>query len=97
VSWVDAMAYCQWVYKRLKELAGKRLTESEMMDEAAMALWQGLAKGKLGVGLPSEVEWEKTARGIDGRIYPWDDNPDPEYANLTPLLAQRVYPLVDVF
>jgi formylglycine-generating enzyme required for sulfatase activity len=47
----------------------------------AYCVWLSQKTGKQ-YCLPSEAEWEKAARGVDRRVYPWGDQFGPERANI---------------
>jgi formylglycine-generating enzyme required for sulfatase activity len=49
-------------------------------DALAYAAWLGEATGKTW-RLPDAWQWEKAARGTDGRIFPWGDLWDPARLN----------------
>ncbi len=49
-------------------------------DARTYAAWLSRKTGRLW-RLPTEEEWEKAARGIDGRRFPWGEDFDPARAN----------------
>lgn len=48
--------------------------EVDYWDAYAYAKWKGR-------DLPTEEEWEKAARGTQGFLYPWGNDPDPKKTN----------------
>ena len=72
ISWHEALAYCNWLNEALKT--------SPALESWEIA--QLVRSGQWRVSLPSELEWEKSARGgLVGMIFPWGDNLDPKWAN----------------
>jgi formylglycine-generating enzyme required for sulfatase activity/serine/threonine protein kinase len=54
-------------------------------DATAFTRWASQVMGRI-VRLPTEAEWEKAARGTDGRTWPWgDQSPDSSRCNTSGL------------
>jgi serine/threonine-protein kinase len=58
-----------------KDKPGYPVVNVTYADAAAFAQWAGKR-------LPASREWEKAARGLDGRLFPWGDDADASHANV---------------
>jgi serine/threonine-protein kinase len=78
ISVGDWNRYCQAEGRKPRTGVADEMpvTEVSFDDSESYCAW-------LDKRLPTGEEWEKAARGVDGRTYPWGNEPDLKRANVT--------------
>jgi formylglycine-generating enzyme required for sulfatase activity len=82
INWFEARAYCRWLTNELENIKNtKKIADSATYQGKPFTEWMSLASKGYAARLPTEAQWERSARAKDAqasdeRVYSWGKSAD---------------------